>query len=120
MNLDVREINVLIQALDAWEKEVGRSVLSRSLISAIVFAGREGTDEVTAKAEADIERAELESANRQEEAIMIKAKLIQARRELAAQGTEAFADALSASVSALVAPATDAGGGDSGGESEEE
>lgn len=91
---DVKEINILIQALDDWEKACVRDVLSSSIIDACIMAGHEGADAHRAKVDTELARAELEQADRKEQAILLKAKLIQMRRELSAQSVDAFAQAI--------------------------
>ena len=72
MDFDVREINTLIQALDAWERAATRDAMSTTLMGAIIMAGREGADQLIAESKAEMARAQLEQEDRKEETLLAK------------------------------------------------
>lgn len=91
-DLSINEINILLEALKCYEKEVTSKALQDSMFSIMLCGiGKEGSDkeQAFAKEKADTQRkldaAAREASIRQENSIMIQAKLLTARNELVQQ-----------------------------------
>jgi len=86
MNLSLREINIMIEALDCWVKKDKAKVIANTFMSTILSSMKEeetgdGSD-IEERAEQTRKNVELEEQHREETATMIKAKLYNLRNNL--------------------------------------
>lgn len=98
MNLTIQEINQLLEAIDAWEKEPMRNGFTDGMLGAMLngLGPKEGSQEERAEkfereTKQRIERSTIEERVRKESAILLKAKLITMRNELTAEMSSATA-----------------------------
>lgn len=94
MDFSIQEINILIDALKEWRSAPGSNAFSSTLFGTIMMAGREDAEAFRAEAQRDIAKAKMEQRQREEDAIIIQAKLLQMRRDLEATAANEFSATL--------------------------
>lgn len=84
--LTSEEIDILFDALDAWEKEPGRDGLLSSVMGALVMGDKEGKSKEYM--DNTMKDAEYKERSRKRKAILLKAKLVKMSEDTVA--TELF------------------------------
>ena len=82
MELTIKEIDILIDALDAWESRNVAENLFADLLTHIVIPEGQERDDAKRKLRDDREKEELQKKNEKEKSILIKAKLIQMKDKI--------------------------------------
>lgn len=73
------EIDILMEALDAWESKDSMSDLLVTMLGAGMAKDEASRDSYLEERQIEMEKRKLEQRTRKEQAILIKAKLIQMR-----------------------------------------
>lgn len=76
MELTIEELDILIEAMDAWESRDSSSELMKSLMTAMIVKDEEQRAKMLQEQEEEQEQAALEKRKEKEISILIKAKLI--------------------------------------------
>lgn len=85
MQFTIQEINQLLEALRIWESEPNASGLQSSMLGIMLSGPDTNRVERERQMTSTMEKAKRESDVRRDQSIMIQAKLIQLRNELAQQ-----------------------------------
>jgi hypothetical protein len=80
MQLTTQDINLMLEALEAWEKEAMSAGLLGGILGVIVAKDEE---DATSRADARMAEASQEARRRSRSAVLLKAKLITMQDEMA-------------------------------------
>ncbi|KKK85785.1 hypothetical protein LCGC14_2769830 [marine sediment metagenome] len=83
MQLTIKDIEHLMDAVTEWERAPGRDAMSKSSMKMMLGAiAKVDRDKMEQELNSDMEESKMQESLREETAVLLKAKLIQMRNEI--------------------------------------